>query len=356
MGSMRRASLGAVFFVCAIVIASPLPAQTYPDHPIKLIVPSAPGGPTDIPARITAGFIPKLGQPGVVENRPGAGGALGARSVASSPPDGYTLLVGNTSVFAVNPAVSTSAGYDPLKDFAPVAKFSESFQILVVDPSLRVTSVKELLDYIKANPGKLNYAHTGVGGLPHLTAELFIARTGANIVGVPYRSGGEAVTAVLGQNVQMTFEAISILLPLIREGKVRALAVTSPARTPLAPDLPTMMEAGVPNYEVTTFNGIAAPAGTPAPIIGKLNAAINEGLLTAATKETLAKLGAVASPGSPEDFAAFIAAELAKWRSVAQKRQREDRLTRARSPRRRCGSRSGSCDQGALAGARLMPQ
>lgn len=319
MGSMRRASLGAVFLVGAILLASPLPAQTYPDHPIKLIVPSAPGGPTDIPARITAGFIPKLGQPGVVENRPGAGGALGARSVASSPPDGYTLLVGNTSVFAVNPAVSTSAGYDPLKDFAPVAKFSESFQILVVDPSLRVTSVKELLDYIKANPGKLNYAHTGVGGLPHLTAELFIARTGANIVGVPYRSGGEAVTAVLGQNVQMTFEAISILLPLIREGKVRALAVTSPARTPLAPDLPTMMEAGVPNYEVTTFNGIAAPAGTPAPIIGKLNAAINEGLLTAATKETLAKLGAVASPGSPEDFAAFIAAELAKWRSIAQK-------------------------------------
>jgi len=319
MGSMRRASLGAVFLVGAILLASPLPAQTYPDHPIKLIVPSAPGGPTDIPARITAGFIPKLGQPGVVENRPGAGGALGARSVASSPPDGYTLLVGNTSVFAVNPAVSTSAGYDPLKDFAPVAKFSESFQILVVDPSLRVTSVKELLDYIKANPGKLNYAHTGVGGLPHLTAELFIARTGANIVGVPYRSGGEAVTAVLSQNVQMTFEAISILLPLIRDGKVRALAVTSPARTPLAPDLPTMMEAGVPNYEVTTFNGIAAPAGTPAPIIGKLNAAINEGLLTAATKETLAKLGAVASPGSPEDFAAFIAAELAKWRSVAQK-------------------------------------
>jgi len=319
MRSMRRAALGAVCFVSATVIAPPLSAQTYPDHPIKLIVPSAPGGPTDIPARITAGFIPKLGQPGVVENRPGAGGALGARSVASSPPDGYTLLVGNTSVFAVNPAVSTSAGYDPLKDFAPVAKFSESFQILVVDPSLRVTSVKELLDYIKANPGKLNYAHTGVGGLPHLTAELFIARTGANIVGVPYRSGGEAVTAVLGQNVQMTFEAISILLPLIRDGKVRALAVTSPARTPLAPDLPTMMEAGVPNYEVTTFNGIAAPAGTPAPIIGKLNAAINEGLLTAATKETLAKLGAVASPGSPQDFAAFIAAELAKWRSVAQK-------------------------------------
>ena len=318
MRSMRRAALGAVFVVSAAVIAPPLSAQTYPDHPIKLIVPSASGGPTDIPARMTAGFIPKLGQPGVVENRPGAGGALGARSVASSPPDGYTLLVGNTSVFAVNPAVSASAGYDPLQNFAPIAKFSESFQILVVHPSLPVTSVKELLDYIRANPGKLNYAHSGVGGLPHLTAELFIARTGANIVGVPYRSGGEAVTAMLGQNVQMTFEAISILLPLISEGKVRALAVTSRARTPLAPDLPTMMEAGVPDYEVTTFNGIAAPAGTPAPIIGKLNAAINEGLLTPATKETLAKLGAVASPGSPEEFASFIAAELAKWKSVAQ--------------------------------------
>ena len=318
MRSMRRAALGAVFFVTATVIAPPLSAQTYPDHPIKLIVPSASGGPTDIPARMTAGFIPKLGQPGVVENRPGAGGALGARSVASSPPDGYTLLVGNTSVFAVNPAVSASAGYDPLQNFAPIAKFSESFQILVVHPSLPVTSVKELLDYIRANPGKLNYAHSGIGGLPHLTAELFIARTGANIVGVPYRSGGEAVTAVLGQNVQMTFEAISILLPLISEGKVRALAVTSRARTPLAPDLPTMMEAGVPDYEVTTFNGIAAPAGTPAAIIGTLNATINEGLLTTTTKETLAKLGAVANPGSPEDFAAFIAAELAKWKSVAQ--------------------------------------
>ena len=318
MRSMRRAALGAVFVVSAAVIAPPLSAQTYPDHPIKLIVPSASGGPTDIPARMTAGFIPKLGQPGVVENRPGAGGALGARSVAAAPHDGYTLLVGNTSVFAVNPAVSASAGYDPLQNFAPIAKFSESFQILVVHPLLPVTSVKELLDYIRANPGKLNYAHSGVGGLPHLTAELFIARTGANIVGVPYRSGGEAVTAVLGQNVQMTFEAISILLPLIREGKVRALAVTSRARTALAPDLPTMMEAGVPDYEVTTFNGIAAPAGTPAPIIGKLNAAINEGLLTPATKETLAKLGAVASPGSPEEFASFIAAELAKWKSVAQ--------------------------------------
>ena len=319
MRSMRRAALGAVFFVTAAVIAPPLSAQTYPDHPIKLIVPSASGGPTDIPARMTAGFIPKLGQPGVVENRPGAGGALGARSVASSPPDGYTLLVGNTSVFAVNPAVSASAGYDPLQNFAPIAKFSESFQILVVHPSLPVTSVKELLDYIRANPGKLNYAHSGIGGLPHLTAELFIARTGANIVGVPYRSGGEAVTAVLGQNVQMTFEAISILLPLISEGKVRALAVTSrgvdPARARSADD-DGGGRSGLRGHDLQRHRRAGR---TPAPIIGKLNAAINEGLLTATTRETLAKLGAVASPGSPEQFASFIAAQLAKWKSVAQK-------------------------------------
>jgi tripartite-type tricarboxylate transporter receptor subunit TctC len=221
-------------------------------------------------------------------------------------------------VLAVIPAVSASAGYDPAKSFTPVAKFSESFQILVVHPSVPVTTVKELLDYAKANPGKLNYAHTGAGGLPHLTGELFLWRTGANIVGVPYRSGGEAVTAVLSQAVHLTFEGITILLPLIREGKVRALAVTSRTRTSLAPDLPTMIEAGVPDYEVTTFNGMMAPAGTPAAIVGKLNAAINEGLKAPDMQETLTKLGAVTNSGPPEQFGAFIAAELEKWRGVAK--------------------------------------
>src|SRR5262249_19273679 len=236
-------------------------AQTYPDKPIKLIVPGASGGPTDVPARLAAQFLPRLGQPVVIENRPGAGGAIGARAVAAAPPDGYTLLVANTSVLAVIPAVSASAGYDPTRSFAPVAKFSESFQILVVHPASPWTSVKELIAYAKANPGKLDYAHTGAGGLPHLTGELFLARAGVDIVGVPYRSGGESVTAVLSQAVHMTFEGITILLPLIREGKLRALAVSGRARTALAPDLPTMIEAGVPDYDVTTFNGFMAPAG-----------------------------------------------------------------------------------------------
>jgi tripartite-type tricarboxylate transporter receptor subunit TctC len=320
-GSRRRRdsrAVQALAIAAALLAAAPVGAQTYPDKPIKLVVPGAPGGPTDMPARLASQFLPKLGQPSVIENRPGAGGAIGARAVAAAPPDGYTLLIGNTSVLAVIPAVSASAGYDPTRSLTPVAKFSESFQILVVHPSVPAKNVRELIDYAKANPGKLNYAHTGAGGLPHLTGELFLSRAGVNIVGVPYRSGGESVTAVLSEAVHMTFEGITILLPLVREGKVRALAVTSRTRTSLAPDLPTMIEAGVPDYEVTTFNGMMAPAGTPAAIVGKLNAAINEGVQAPDMQETITKLGAVTNPGTPEQFGAFIAAELAKWRSVAQ--------------------------------------
>jgi tripartite-type tricarboxylate transporter receptor subunit TctC len=308
-----------VIVVLALGAAPPAGAQSYPDKPIRIIVPSAPGGPTDVPARLASQILqPKLGQPVVVENRPGAAGALGARAVAASPPDGYTLLAGNTSVLAVVPSVSASAGYDPTKDFSAIAKVSESYQILVVHPSLPFKTVKELVDYAKANPGKLNYGHTGAGGLPHLTGELFLLRAGVNMVGVPFRSGGEAVTGVLNQTVHMTFESITILLPLIRDGKLRALAITSGERTPLAPELPTMAEAGIADYEVTTFNGIAAPAGTPDVIVKKLNAAMNEGLDTAEVKAAIARLGAVSPLGSPDQFAQFIAAQVRKWQGVAK--------------------------------------
>jgi tripartite-type tricarboxylate transporter receptor subunit TctC len=294
-------------------------AQSYADKPIRIIVPSAPGGPTDVPARLASQILqPKLGQPIVVENRPGAAGALGARSVLSAPADGYTLLAGNTSVLAVIPAVSASAGYDPTRNFTAIAKVSESYQILVVHPSSPWTTVRDLVDYAKANPAKLNYAHTGAGGLPHLTGELFLLRAGVNMVGVPFRSGGESVTGVLNQAVHLTFESITILLPLIREGKLRALAITSTARTPLAPELPTMVEAGVPDYEVTTFNGIVAPAGTPAAIVEKLNAAMNEGLQTAEMKATIARLGAVSPLGSAEQFTQFISTQYRKWQDVGK--------------------------------------
>jgi tripartite-type tricarboxylate transporter receptor subunit TctC len=311
------ATVAAFVFAGACVSGSAL-AQSFPDHPIRLYVPAAPGGPTDIPARLVSQILPKLGQSGVVENRPGAGGAIAARLVADASPDGYSLLVGNTSVLAVIPAVSASAGYDPSKDFAAVAKVSESYQILVLNPSLPWKSVGELIAYAKANPGKLTYAHTGPGGLPHLTGELFKALAGVDILGVSYKSGGESVAAVLGHQVDMTFESITILLPLIHDGKVRALAITSRERTPLAPDLPTMIEAGVPDYEVTTFNGIVAPAGTPPPVVSLLNKTINEGLASAENQKTIATLGAISKPSSPDEFSAFIAAQHRKWLQVAK--------------------------------------
>jgi tripartite-type tricarboxylate transporter receptor subunit TctC len=293
-------------------------AQTYPDRPIRLIVPSAPGGPTDLPARLLSQILPKLGQPVVVENRPGAGGAIGARSVAASAPDGHTLMVGNTSVLAVIPAVSASAGYDPSRQFSPVAKFSESYQILVVHPSVAAKTVGGLIAYAKNNPGKLNYAQTGAGGLPHLAGELFKSAAGVDIVGVPYKSGADSVTGVLGAQVEMTFESITVLLPLIREGRLRPLAITSRTRTPLADDLPTMIEAGVADYEVATFNGVVAPAGTPERVIRLLNAVINEGLRTSEMQASIRNLGAVPTPVSPAEFGAFIAAEERKWSDVAK--------------------------------------
>jgi tripartite-type tricarboxylate transporter receptor subunit TctC len=300
---------------CVILTAQ---AQSYPEKPIRIIVPSAPGGPTDVPARLASQILPpRLGQPIVVENRPGAGGAIGAKAVSSAPPDGYTLLAGNTSVFAVIPAVSANPGYDP-RDFAPVAKISESFQILVTLPSFPAKTLTEFLNHAKANPGKLNYAHTGPGGLPHLTAELFKARTGTDLVGVSYRSGGEAVSAVLSGAVDLTFESITILLPLIQSGKLRAYGITAGKRSPLAPDLPTIAEQGVSGYEVLTFNGIVAPKATPAAIIGRLNAALNEGLKTQQIQDTITKLGATPNPGTPEEFGAFIARELEKWTTVGK--------------------------------------
>jgi len=306
------------FAVSAACVVTPANAQTWPDRPIRLIVPSAPGGPTDIPARLLAQILPKLGQPAVVENRPGAGGAIGARAVATAAPDGTTLLIGNTSVLAVIPAVSASAGYDPAKSFAPVAKISESYQVLVVSPATPWTSVREFVSDAKANPGKFNLAHTGAGGLPHLTAELFKASTGVELVGVPYKSGGEAVTALIGGQVHCTFEAISILLPLIRDGKVRALGLTGRSRTPLAPDIPTMIEAGVPDYEVTTFYGVVAPAGTPAEIVAKLNAAINEGFAADDMRTAMTKLGSSLALGTADEFGRFMAAQGAKWSALAK--------------------------------------
>jgi tripartite-type tricarboxylate transporter receptor subunit TctC len=320
---MSRTRRDVLHFGWSALLASSAAGQAwandYPTKTIKIIVAAAAGGPTDVPARIASQILtPKFGQPVVVENRPGAGGALGARVVASSEPDGYTLLAGNTSTLAAIPAVSISAGYDPVNDFAPIIRITEGFQILVVNPDSPWKTVKDFVDYAKANPGKINYGHTGPGGLPHLAGELFMLRSGTKLTSVSYRSGGESATAVLGKTIDATFENIAILRSLIKDGKLRALAVQNKTRTPLLPDVPTMAEAGVPNCEANTFFGLVAPAKTPAEIIKKISDAMNEGLATPELQKSIAALGSEAKPNSPAEFAAYIAAQHHKWVEVGR--------------------------------------
>ncbi len=304
----------------ASTIGGPLmAADDYPNRTVKIIVAAAAGGPTDVPARIASQILSsKFGQAAVVEYRPGAGGAIGARDVASSPPDGYTLLAGNTSTLAVIPAVSANAGYDPIKDFVPIIRITEGFQILVVNPDSPWKTLKDFIAYAKANPGKLNYGHTGAGGLPHLAGELFMLRSGTKLTGVSYRSGGESSTAVLGKAVDATFENIAILRGLIQQGKLRALAVQYNTRTPLLPDVPTMAEEGVPNCEATTFFGLVAPAGVPSAIIKKISDAMNAGLEMEEMQKRIAVLGSEAKPNSPAEFAAYIAEQHRKWTEVGK--------------------------------------
>jgi tripartite-type tricarboxylate transporter receptor subunit TctC len=299
--------------------AGPLMAADYPNRPIKIVVPAAAGGPTDVPARIASETLnAKFGQAVVVEHRAGAGGAIGARDVANAAPDGYTLLAGNTSTLAVIPAVSKSAGYDPSKDFLPIIRITEGFQILVVNPDSAWKTLKDFIGFAKANPGKINYAHTGPGGLPHLAGELFMLRSGATLTGVSYRSGGESSTAVLGKAVDATFENIAILRALIQSGKLRALAAQNRTRTPLLPDLPTMAEEGIQNCEANTFFGLVAPAKTPPDIVKKISDAMNEGLAMPEIQKTFAVLGSEPQANSPAEFAAYIAEQYRRWVEVGE--------------------------------------
>ena len=302
--------------ICGMSAAS---AQPYPARPIKLIVPFPPGGPVDVTARIIAQHLPRtLGQTVVVENRAGAAGALGAKAVAGSDPDGYTLLCGNISTLVVLPAVTNNRDYDPAKAFVPIAKVSQNHEVLVVHPAFPAKSVAELIAYAKANPGKLNFGSAGHGNATHLAAELFKLKTGTDIVHIPYKGAAEAVTGVLGGQVHMFFGDIGGVLPLMREGTLRALAVSSEARNPLVPDLPTMIESGVPDYVVLTYIGVVAPAGTPESIISRLSTAINASLTAPEVVAAFAKLGAEVRPDSPQAFAAFLAAETQKWATVAK--------------------------------------
>ena len=306
-------------FCMGLALGAPSYAQVYPQRTIKIIVTAAPGGPADLPARLGAQILnTKFGQSVIVEHRPGAGGALGAREVAKAPPDGYTLLLGNTSTLAVIPAVSTTAGYDPVKNFAPIARIAEGFQVIAVHQSSPWTSLADFIAYAKASPGKLNWAHSGPGSLPHLAMEVFMMRTGTKMTGVSYRSGGESVNALLSRTVDVTSEGIAGIAPQVMQKNLRALAMQNSKRNMLLPDLPTLAELGFPNAEADTFYGLVAPAGTPADIIAVLNMALNEGMQSAETRQLLGKIGLDATRNTPDEFAAYIAVQHRRWKEVGQ--------------------------------------
>ncbi len=315
----RRHFLSATVALGSVALAAgAASAQTYPDRIIKMIVPAPAGGQTDVLARYLAQRLQDaLGQNVIIENRAGAGGALGARAAATADPDGYTLFFGNTSTLAVIPAVTRNPGYDPNKNFAPVAAVSESYMILVVHPDFPAKTLQEFLAYAKANPGKLNFGNAGAGNVTHLTGEMLRAAGNIDFVNIPHKGGAETVTGVLGRQIDFVLESPVILLPLIREGRLRALAVTSATRKPEIPDIPTMREGGA-DFVATLLSGVVAPAGTPPTIVSRLNAVINASLKSDDMKATLAKFGSEAKITSPQEFTAFMAGETQKWSNVAK--------------------------------------
>ena len=294
-------------------------AHAFPDKPVRFVVGFTPGGPSDILARALGDKLgTQLGQPVVIENRPGAGGNIAAEAVARSTPDGHTWLLGNNSILATNQALYRRLSYDSAKDFAPVALVANQPNILVVHPGVPVHSVAELVAYAKSQPGKLNYASSGSGAAAHLAAELFKAMTGIDMVHVPYKGAQPALTDVLAGQGQLMFATSASVLPYIKAGRLRARAVTTPQRSAALPELPTVSESGVPGFEATTWHGVVVPAATPYPVIARLNEEINRALSDPQLRERLNGLGAEVAGGTPQDFAGYIAREIPKWTKVVK--------------------------------------
>jgi tripartite-type tricarboxylate transporter receptor subunit TctC len=295
-------------------------AQTYPTKPITIIVPFAAGGGNDIMARLLAQNMGRaLGQQFVIDNRGGAAGTLGARAVAKSTPDGYTLMVGHSGVFGVAPSLYTNAGYDPRKDFAPVGLIASFQQILVVHPSLPVHSVKDLLALARKEPGKITYATAGIGSGSHISTELFNSMTGIKLTHIPYRGSGPAQSDLIAGHVPMAITTVPPAIAQIRSGLLRAVAVTGDTRLAILPDVPTVAESGVPGYVAVIHYGMVAPAGTPRPIVERLNAELNAALKSDDVRARIADEGGDPLAGTPEQQAADIDAEETKWGAVVRK-------------------------------------
>lgn len=317
---MSRLAAAALPLASLLLAATaPAQAQSYPSRPIRLVVPYAPGGATDIIGRAAAAELSKtLGQPVTVENRPGAGGNLGADFVAKSPADGYTLLVSPSSLHGITPFLYNKLPYDPNKDLAPIIVLGAFANVLVVNPGVKANNVSELVSLIRANPGKYTYASSGSGSTIHMSGEMFRSMLNLDIAHVPYKGSGPALTDLMGGQVNMMFDNIPSAISQIRAGKLRALATTGPVRSPTLPELPTMIESGFPGYISTAWFGIVAPVGTPKEIIAKLNA---EGVKATKSADFIRKmndLGYEIVGGSPEQMASMIQEEYKRWGPVVK--------------------------------------
>lgn len=308
-----RSSIRMLAAASLAAFAAAAAAQDWPAKPIRMIVPYPPGGGTDIVARIlNEKLSPELGQPIVIDNKGGAGGSVGTEVAAHSPADGYTVLL-TLSSHTINPKLFPKLGYDVERDFTPVSLVTQIPQIVVANPSLPVNNIAELVAYLKANPGKVNYASVGIGSPGHVAGELFKLKTGTQMTHVPYKGGGPAVTDTIGGQVQLLFVSIPAALQFVKQGRLKALAVTSGKRSPSAPDVPTIAENGGPDVVVDSWYGVLVPSKTPAPIVAKLNAAMQKVLAMPDVKEKLFAQGAEAVWTSSADFDAMIRDELKKW-------------------------------------------
>jgi len=317
MGTFIR----TIIFIAAALLIGSSPsttsAQTYPSRPIHIVTPYSPGGSADMIARLIADNLAKrLGQPVIVENRPGASGTMGTQAVAKAAPDGYTLLLAFVAEVAIAPGLYPKLSYDPLKDLVPVILAAKYPMVLVVTPSLGAASVKDLMAIAKASPQGLAYASSGSGSPAHIAFELLARRTGMNMTHVPYKGGGAALADLLGGHVQMFFSGLSPALPHLKSGKLRAIAVSSAQRSFALPDVPTVSESGVTDFDVNTWNGLFAPAGTPAGIVDQLNTEVSAILRMPDVAKRLASEGAEFAPNTPKEFGAFVQSQVAKYSQV----------------------------------------
>jgi tripartite-type tricarboxylate transporter receptor subunit TctC len=317
MMARRVLALALAAASAVLTAAAASSAQTYPTRPIRVIVPYTAGSPNDVIVRLLAQRLePKLGQPLVMDNRPGGGTAIGTRAAANAEPDGYTLLFSSSSI-VIEPALNKAVAYDPQKDFAPIATVATTAWVLAITPRLPAKTVAELVAWSKQNPGQVNFGFAQ-GTASQLVGDRFKVLTGADILEVPYKGGAAAVPDFLGGRIQMLLPTPSTSLSLIRDGKMRPLAITSATRSPDLPDVSTFAELGLSDLTLAFWAGMLAPAGTPPEIVRRLNTAINECLAAPDTKAAMAKLGFEAMIGSPQEFAAFIAAEIPRWADIVK--------------------------------------